>query len=335
MRSHVAESTVQQAHGHITKKQISAAINGKQPQLVPDFKITPIIKAKPAKPKGKSKPAAKKPAAKKPTANKPKPAAKAGTVGKFPQPPGKRPSKVDGTPANWDPDNGDWIGPLRRDQKNSKGKTAARPAAAGSAKKKPPASASSKKSSPKRKPAAKPEKAAKKVKKESIEIVPDGARDFLDFLQDEIAGESMGLLTEPSNEGSVCDQLHTLFLRKPWKDQCQIKYDNIRGKGKSNRRPDFQFKPQNALLEVKYKRQSTNQLKDHLLAQVCDYLANEDEKALDVWTCYYEHVPSISFEADTEMQKDIDELAGRAQGREDYIRDLGKTWPRLWRMSFR
>ena len=196
------------------------------------------------------------------------------------------------------------------------------PAAGGAAKQKPPA-------------ATQPTETANKVKEESIEIVPDGIA-FLNFLRDEIAGGSMGLLIAPSNEGSVCDQLHTLFLRKPWVGQCQIIYNKKRGQGKSNRKPDFQFVRQKALTEVKYKKQGTNAL-EHLLAQVCDYLANEDAYlALDVWTCYYdENGPGISFERDTDTQEEIDKLAGKDQGRKKHIEALGKTWPRLWRMTFR
>lgn len=218
--------------------------------------------------------------------------------------------------------------PKKKDPK-PKAKSAAKPAAAGSAKKKPTGGAPSKTSSVKKRKGAEPENpAGKKVKVEG-DPVPEDARNFLDILQKEIAGQSMGLDDEPGKEENVCHELKKIFnSKKSWIRK--ISYDKKRESGRSTKRPDFQFKHHKALLEIKYGRQNTNE-KEHLLAQVCDYLAYGNEKALDVWTCYYdENGPGISFERDTDTQEWIDKMAGK-----DQRGNLqGKTWPRCWRVDF-
>ena len=98
-------------------------------------------------------------------------------------------------------------------------------------------------------------------------------------------------------------------------------------------RPDYRFPDRKACLEVKWRDQS--KAKEHLLAQVCDWLDHGTEDAMDVWTW----IPSpgagrVYFERDKTMQKYIDEKAGRAQGRKAYIEQQGKTWPRCWLVRF-
>ena len=256
------------------------------------WKVSYLDKS-PTKPTAK-KPAAKKPAARKPAARKPAGAAKI-TPGAAPKP------------------------------------SSAKPAA--------PKKLAKRKVSPQKTiPNKKGKKEESIVKKEEpIEIldVPENASKFLDFLQEQTTGGKF--YYAPSSEADICNQWREKFINPPiraglWGDDCPYEYDTSRRRGRSGKRPDFQFETKKANLEFKYREQKGAK-KEHLLAQVCDYLAHGDEKALDVWTWVPKNVNGISFRKDTDMQDWIDEMAGRAQ-RENYLNGKGKTWPRLWLVDF-